>query len=238
MKIAMMITFLFATLFLVQEVLAQGVGIGINTYRITLTGRIGDVYTPSIGIMNPSNYDIKARVYFDCRDCVSDIKIFGIKIAEDVEDPTEYFKLEKEEVYVPARTTETNAIPVSIHFAPKLVIKKYIKFYTPESLNFFIEYLNPKYGGSFSIPYFTLLIEEKKLNGLISADVVWSNFGPLGVTPSVGANLEMRAKGMPFGSFVLLVIVLILVIFLILRRIGFEKIRKIRIPFSKRKSKD
>ena len=210
----------------VPKTLAQ-VGVGITTYRITLRGSVGDVYTPTIGIMNPSDYTTKVKVVFECSNCISEVKLFGVKLFEDIEIPSEYFTLDKEVVDVPPHTMSNSPIKITIKFAPKLLVKKNLKFYTPDWINFFIKGLNPHYDGSFTIPYYTLLVGKKELEGKLSANVIKYEGGPLGVMPSVAATLTMTAYGMPLGSLILIIIAIIIIVFLILKRIFKFKITKI-----------
>jgi hypothetical protein len=206
---------LFSLLLILPSSLAQ-VGVGITSYRINLEGKVGQEYVQSIGIMNPSAYTTTVRVKFECGNCVEEVKIFGWKLFEKVEKPTEYFTLDKEVVEVPPNTDEHTAVPVKIVFRPKLFVFKEMKFYTPEWLNFFIQSVNPSYGGSFSIPYVTFLVGGKQLSGAITADVVGYAGGPLGVIPSVAATLEMKAYGMPLGSFIFLVLIILVILSVIL----------------------
>jgi hypothetical protein len=228
MKKISLVLGIISIILMISNIFAQGVGVGINTYSITLRGGLGDSYTSNIGIMNPSVHDIKVKVYFDCRDCIKEKKIFGYKYAEKIDDPTQYFKLSTGEVLVPGNTPATNAVPVSISFAPKLFVIKHIRFFTPGSINFFIHYIDKHYSGGFTLPYPTLLIGKKQMNGIIVADVVWSSFGPLGVTPSVGSTLAMTATGMPVSSFIIILIALIIIIFLIIKLTVFKGKLKIR----------
>ena len=204
------------------------VGVGITTYRITLLGSINEVYTQTIGIINPSPHKIKVKVAFECLNCEEPVHLFGLKLFEKLEDPAQYFTLDKEMVEVPPFTTETNAIPVSITFAPKILIRKYLKFYTPEWLNFYIRLANKGYLGSFSVPYFTLLIGKKELEGKFAADVLEYDGMKPGVIPSVAAHLNMTAYGMPFESFLFLVLAISVAIFLILRKKLKKAFHKLR----------
>jgi hypothetical protein len=99
-------------------------------------------------------------------------------------------------------------------------------FYTPEWLNFLIRYANKGYTGSFKIPYYTLLIGRRDFKGRITAEILSYDGMRPGVIPSVASGLEVHVGGMPFESFVFLVLMIILIIVVILRRIGFQKISK------------
>jgi len=222
--------FLFLSL-LLPSALSQGVGIGIDTYLIVFNGTVFDSYTVSPRIINPSNYELKAKVYFECRNCVHEVRVLGYKLAEKVDDPNSYFVITRNDVTVPARSIGNNGIPVVILFSPHIITKKYLKVYTPEFLNFFIRLVDRKYDGSFTLPYFALFIGEKKLNGLLVADVYWSSFGSLGVTPSVGASLEMTAMGIPLSSFIFFVVIILLLVVFLLKKRG------VKLPFKTRKKR-
>jgi hypothetical protein len=208
-----------------SKAIAQ-VGVGITSYNIVLSGSIGDVRSYTVGIMNPSGYTTKVRVVFECIDCVSEVKIFGLKLFEKVEDPKQYFTFDKDVVTVPPYSTENNAAPVTIKFSPKLLIIKHLKFYTPEWLNFLVKVVNPKYDGSFQIPYPTLLIGKKELNGKLAAEVVSYNGATPGVMPSVAATMKVSAVGMPLGSLIFIILIILITIFLILRRVQRLKRKK------------
>lgn len=196
----------------------KGVGIGISTYSINITGNILDYYVSTIRIINPSIYEIKSKIYFECKDCKTDIKIFGKKIAEKIVDYRNYFTLDKNDLTIPPMSLENQAPAIKIIFLPKFINKNYLKVYTPEGINFFIKLINKKYENNFVIPYYTLFIGERSINGLIIAEVYSSDFGPLGVTPSVGSKMEVHAKGMPWSSFIILCILIVLIIFFVAKK--------------------
>jgi hypothetical protein len=201
---------------------SQGVGVGINSYSITFNGTIFDSYTVSPRIINPSDYDIKVNTYFDCFNCVQDVKIFGFKIGEKIDDYNSYFKFDETDLFVPAKASGNEGTPVIIHFAPKFFLKKYFSMPTPRFLRFFIRLFDKDHSNIIKIPYFVPFIGEKHLKGLLAVDVYWSTFGEMGVTPSVGASLQMTAHGMPVSSFIFLVLLIILLILFILRKKGIE----------------
>jgi len=222
-----LIFLLFSLLYIFPPVYAQ-LGVGITTYRITLLGNVGEVYIIPLGVMNPSSYTTKVHVVFECLNCEEPVYLFGLKLFEKVEDPSQYFTLDKEMIEVPPNTNADNAIPVQITFTPRLLIRKYLKFYTPEWLNFYIRLVNKGYPGSFSVPYFTLLIGKKELEGKVAADVLEYDGMRPGVIPSVAAHLNMTAYGMPFESFLFLVLAISVAIFLILRKKLKKAFHKLR----------
>jgi hypothetical protein len=214
---------------------SEGVGIGINTYSIVFNGSVFDTYTVSPRVINPSDYEVKARVFFDCFNCVQNVTVFGRNIAQKVDDHNSYFRFEQDDVTIPPATTGKDGIPVYIRFSPNLILKKYLTFRAPRFTDFFVRIFNKDYNGWVKIPYFTLFIGEKHLKGLMVADVYWSSFGKMGVTPSVGATLEMTARGMPLSSFVFLLLLLVLVILIILRKKGLN-FKSIKSRFRKKKA--
>jgi hypothetical protein len=233
-KLVIFLVVIFSFLLLPYS-LAQPVGVGITSYSIPLRGSVGDVYNINFGIINPSGYTTRVIVYPECDNCISEVKLFGVKLFYDEEILDQYFTLDKSTVTVPPHTTEQNAVPITIRFAPKLLIKKNLIFYTPEWLNFFIRYFNKDYNGSFKIPYFALFVGTRDFKGRIAAEVISYDGMTPGVVPSVASALEVHVRGMPFGSFVLLMLVVILIIFLILRRIGFQRIKLALAKIVKRK---
>jgi len=215
--------FLFFLLVLILPfVNSQGVGVGINTYSIVLDGSILDSYVVSPKLINPSTYEIKVKVYFDCRDCTTDVKLFGHKIAEKTIDYRSFFTIPQNDFTVPPMTYGESGPTIVIRFSPRFILKNHLKIYTPGFINFFLKVINKKYENSFSVPYFTLFLGERRIKGLLVADVYESNFGVMGVRPSVGSSLEMTARGMPVSSFIFLLILIILLVVLILRKVGFE----------------
>lgn len=208
---------IFFLLFFIGKCESQ-VGVGITTYRIELRGSIGESYTYTIGIMNPSSQTTTVNINFECLNCISEVKIFNTTIFEKIDDVREYFTIDKEIVEVPGYTNENNAVPVSIKFAPKILIKKYLKFYTPEWIDFFIKIFKKDYKGSFSVPYYTIFIGKKEIEGKLAADVIGYAGGVLGVRPSVAATLTMTAYGMPLMSFLIVLVVIIYGVYLIAKR--------------------
>jgi hypothetical protein len=225
-KLAIFIVISLFFIFLPFPSFAQ-VGVGITSYSIPLRGNVGDIYYINFGIMNPSSYTTKVKVYPQCDNCINEVKLFGFKLFDDEEILDEYFKLDKNVVDVPPQTTEQNAVPITIKFAPKLVIKKNLVFYTPEWLNFFIRYVNKGYPGKFKISYLALLVGTRDFKGRIVAEILSYDGMKPGVIPSVASTLEVHVRGMPFESFVFLVLMIILVIVVILRRIGVRRIYRL-----------
>lgn len=197
----------------------QGVGVGISSYYVNISGSILDYYVSTIRIVNPSPYEIKVKVSFDCRNCNSDIKIFGLKVGESTLDYRSFFFFDKDDITIKPLSFENDAAAIKIIFSPKFLIKNNVRIFTPEAINFFIKLVNKKYENSFVIPFYTLFLGEKKILGLIVADVYASSFGEMGVTPSVGSNLEISARGMPYSSFVILCLLVLLIGIFIFRKI-------------------
>ncbi|MCX8179024.1 MAG: hypothetical protein N3D75_04330, partial [Candidatus Aenigmarchaeota archaeon] len=170
-------------------------------------------YTANIRLTNPSPYEIQAKVYFDCKDCTTDVKIFGAKIGEKTIDYRSFFTLEKDDVKIAPFVTGNDGPAIKLTFSPKFILKNYLRIYTPDFINFFIKIVNKNYKNSFVIPYYSLFIGEKSFRGLIVADVYASSFGYMGVTPSVGSTIEIHATGMPVLSFVFLLVLLVLLVY-------------------------
>jgi len=211
----------FLILCFLSSASAQGVGVGINTYSINITGSILDYYVATTRITNPSPYEINVRVFFDCFNCQKDIKVFDKKIGEIKLDYKSFFVLDKTDIVIgPLNNKE--GVPVKIIFSPKFILRNYLTIYTPEFLNFFIKIFNKKYDNKITIPYFTFFIGERHLRGLLVADVYASSFGKMGVTPSVGSSLEVHAKGMPLLSFLLLCLFLLLLVVFILKKLNVK----------------
>jgi hypothetical protein len=211
------------------------VGVGITSHTIILRGNVGDIYNFNFGIMNPSSYTTKVAVFTECDNCISEVKIFGLKLCENEENLDEYFNLSKDVVEAPPYSSEQNAVPITITFAPKLLVRKNLIFYTPEWLNFFIRYVNKGYTGNFKIPYFTLLIGTRDFKGRIVAEILSYDGMRPGVIPSVAAGLEVHVRGMPFESFVFLVLMVVLIVVVVLRKIGLQKISKLMSKLARRK---
>ncbi|MFH8093153.1 MAG: hypothetical protein QXM38_04375, partial [Candidatus Aenigmatarchaeota archaeon] len=138
-------------------------------------------------------------------------------------DHKSFFVFDKDDVTIQPNSFGEKAPSVKIIFAPKFLIKNSLKIYTPEAINFFIKIFNKKYGGSFTLPYYSLFIGEKKLTGLIVADVYASSFGSMGVTPSVGSSLEVNARGMPLSSFIILCLLVILTTIFVYKKLSSKK---------------
>jgi len=215
-----------------------GIGIGLSSMYVIMNGKLGESMTTTVGVINPSPYDLKARVYFDCTNCRRDIYFFGHKIGEVIEDPYQLISLDKQEVYVPANTMG-GGVPVTITLTPKLILIKQFRFGLPEAISFFVRLLNKNFDGTISIPYPSLVIGEHKLEGKVSADMIWSSFGNLGVRPAVGATAEFSYKGMPLSSFILLLVGLAIVFYVGIRKFkkkGRYRMKVLKFLSSKRRS--
>jgi hypothetical protein len=195
-----------------------GSAIGVNNYHIQLAANLGDILTAGIGVFNPSDYEENVTVYAECDNCVSDAKIFGFTVGSIRQDIYQFVSLSKREMTLPPRTTADSAPIVWVVVNPKLLNIQYFGVTTPDSINFFIRLINPKYGNGFEIPYPAFFIGEKEFRGRVSFDVVSSSFGPLGVAPSIATTLLVKVKGMPLGSFILILAALIIAILLIVKR--------------------
>jgi len=228
MKKALVLCLLLFLLFSSANAQTQGVGIGISTYSLNISGSILDYYVTTVRILNPSDYEISAKIYFECKDCTREVRLFGKKIAETTIDYKSIFTLDKDDLKIPPRAYGEEAPPVKVTFSPKFITKNYLRVYTPEAINFFIRIINKKYENSFVIPYYSLFIGERRIQGLIVASVYASSFGSLGVTPSVGTNVEVNAKGMPLSSFLILLCLLALIIVYIVKRIKSRGKKKSR----------
>jgi len=216
-----MIKCFFAIIFFLlftSSCLSQGVGIGLSSLYVRLRSGIGSTVSSTVDVINPSPYSIKARVYFDCTSCVKDVKLFGIKIGESIEDPYQLISLDKKEVDIPPFSMKKGA-PITITLTPKLIIFKNLKIYTPEGVNFYVKLLNRNYPGYFLIPYPYLIIGTHNINGTLTAEVISSSFGYIGVRPAVGSTTEIYVEGMPLSSFILLVVAILLVLFVCIRRV-------------------
>lgn len=215
------IALLFFLLF-IPEVLA-GVGIGMGPTRLDLKSSIGNPYSLNIILYNPGDYDVKAKLTFECEDCEENAYFFGWQIGRVKEDYRQFFNFESEVVYVPNHTIPENPVKVGVKIHPSIWVRKDFIVSTPEEINFLIRAINPSYTGEFSIPYYTLLLDEKNIKGGITATVVWSTFGEMGAAPAVGAEFNLNVKGMPKGSFVLIVVVIVIIIAGIVWKTGVYK---------------
>jgi len=222
----LLIVFFLLSNFAAAQAASSGVGVGLSSNSITISGTLLDYYVSTLRVTNPSQYEIKVKIYFDCFDCTSDVKIFGKKIGEKTVDYRSFFNFDRDDITIAPFSLEKNAPAVKVIFSPKFFIKNELKLYTPEALNFFIKLLNKNYQNSFTLPYYSMFIGERKITGLVVADVYASSFGQMGVTPSVGSKLEMRARGMPLSSFILLLILAILIGILIYTKIKSRKSQK------------
>ncbi|OGI15268.1 hypothetical protein A3K63_05005 [Candidatus Micrarchaeota archaeon RBG_16_49_10] len=209
-------TFLY--LMTLHSASSQGLGVGINSYSITFQGTIFDTFTVTPRIINPSEYQIKVKVSFDCANCVSNVTLFGNKIGEKIDEPRSYFTILDNDVTVGPRAMGADGAPVTLRFSPKVIVKKYFRFHTPEFLNFFVRVFDKDYGNTLTIPYYTMFVGQKHMTGLIVAEVYWSDFGPIGVAPSVGSSFDLKASGVPLSSLIFLILLLVLIVLLILRR--------------------
>ena len=230
MKSKTLLTFFLFLILLSKLALSEGIGLGITNYHLEVSASVGESRVSYVGIINPSNYDLKAKIYFDCTNCKHDVKLFGYKIGEIVEDPYQIISIDKQEVYVPANTI-SGGVPVTITLTPKLILIKQFRFELPEALAFFIRLWDRNFTGKVSIPYPTLIIGGHRLEGTITADLFWSSFGALGVRPSVGSTAIFTYKGMPLSSFILLLVGVGILIYVITRKLKI--IRKIK-PGKKR----
>ncbi|MGC8812633.1 MAG: hypothetical protein ACP5O8_03570 [Candidatus Aenigmatarchaeota archaeon] len=221
-KLLLILTFFFTLSFFLPEVLA-GVGIGMGPPRLDLATTLEKSYSINLIIYNPGDYDIKARVTFDCENCEEKVYLFGLYLGRTREDYTQFFNFEPEEVYVPAKTIPENPVYVSLKIHPNLWIKKEFVISTPEEINFLVRTVNPDYKGEFSIPYYTLLLNEKEIKGGITATAVWSSFGPMGATPAVGSYLTINIRGMPLGSLILIIVAILIIIIGIAWKAGIHK---------------
>jgi len=202
---------LFSFAIFLPEVLA-GVGIGMGPTRINLNTFIGKPYSVTIITYNPGDYDIKARLMFECRNCSYDARFLGLKIGEIREDYTQFFRFDPTEVYVPNKTGPDAAIPITVYITPNAFIKKDLVLFTPESINFLVRLVNPDYNGELVIPYPTLIVDNKILKGGITLSAFWSTFGAMGAVPAVGSDFQMNIKGVPLGSVIIIIVLVIIVI--------------------------
>jgi hypothetical protein len=221
-KLFLVLIFFFTLFSSLPEVLA-GVGIGMGPPKLDLSSITGKSYFINLILYNPGDYDIKARVTFECENCEEKVYLFGWYLGRTKEDYTQFFNFEPEEVYVPAQTIPENPVYVSLKVHPSLFVKKEFIVSTPEEINFLVRAINPSYKGEFSIPYYTLLLSEKEIKGGITATAVWSSFGSLGAAPAVGSYLTLNIKGMPLGSLILIIVAIVIIIVGILWKFGIFK---------------
>jgi hypothetical protein len=224
--ILLLLSYFLIISFLIPEVLA-GVGIGMGPPRLELKATTQTSYSIGLIVYNPGDYDIKARVTFECENCEEKVYLFGWYLGRTKEDYTQFFNFEPEEVYVPAQTAPEKPVYVSLKVHPSLFAKKEFIVSTPEEINFLVRLINPSYKGEFSIPYYTLLLSEKEIKGGITATAVWSSFGSLGAAPAVGSYLTLNIKGMPLGSLILIIVAIVITIVGILWKFGiFKRLRR------------
>jgi len=229
--------FLLVSIFFLPFSLSQGLMIGINNYHIEVGATIGKSVPAYIAVLNPSPYAFKARVYFDCDNCKSDLYFFGTKIGEIIEDPYQLISIDKKEVYVPPNTMG-DGIPITITLTPKLILIKYLRLYTPESINFLVRLINPDYPGSFDLPYPSLFLGDRTIRGRIVVNVYESTFGAAGVTPAMASTYIARVKGMPLGSLLIILLGIIFVVWVINKKTKFlKKSKKLFSKFMKKKKR-
>ena len=214
---------LFLLLASIPEVFA-GVGIGMGPTRFTLSTSIGKPYSVTGIFYNPGDYDVIAKIEFQCENCDYEASFLGWHIGRVREEYRQFFRFDPEEVYLSNNTGPDSATPVTIHITPSMLVRKDLVITTSEDINFLIRGINPNYKGEFSIPYYTLLIGDKFIKGSVTASAVWSTFGSMGAVPAVGASLELSIKGMPLGSLIIILLLVLIVIVLTVWRVGPKRI--------------
>ncbi|MCD6371408.1 MAG: hypothetical protein J7L39_01700, partial [Candidatus Aenigmarchaeota archaeon] len=144
---------------------------------------------------------------------------------------------DKKEVYVPPNTMG-DGIPITITLTPKLILIKYLRLYTPESINFLVRLINPDYPGSFDLPYPSLFLGDRTIRGRIVVNVYESTFGAAGVTPAMASTYIARVKGMPLGSLLIILLGIIFVVWVINKKTKFlKKSKKLFSKFMKKKKR-
>ncbi|MEM7825633.1 MAG: hypothetical protein QW412_02110 [Candidatus Aenigmatarchaeota archaeon] len=221
-KLALLFFFFFFSLFFVKECLA-GVGIGMGPTKFNLVSSINKPYLISLIFYNPGNYDVKAKLTFECENCEEKVYFFGWYLGRIKEDYTQFFSFDSEEVYIPNNTIPEKPVSNLIKVHPNIWVKKEFIISTPEEINFLVRTINPEYPGEFSIPYYTLLLDEKKIKGGITATVVWSTFGEMGAAPAVGAEFNLSIKGMPTGSLILIILAVLIIVIGVFWKSGIYK---------------
>ena len=189
------------------------VGIGMGPSRLSLEATIGKSYSFDIVVFNPGDYDVKAKLKVNCKTCLSNFTLFGWKIADVEEDYQQFFRFVPDDVYIRNHTSSGSGVGITVYVTPDLWIKKDLIFTTPESINFLVKQVKPDYPGRFEIPYYTLLIGDKRIKAQVSASSYWSTFGAMGTTAAVGAPLDLHIVGMPMGSLIILIVIFLLIIF-------------------------
>lgn len=207
-----LLVFLFILLYS-SPAQASGVGLGIGPPRLSLEAITDKIYSFEIIVFNPGDYDVKAKLDVKCQTCASNITLFGTKIGEIREDYRQFFSFDAEDIYIP-NNTNLNAgdIPITVNVNPGSWTRKDIVFFTPEALNYLVRLVNPGYTGEFSIPYYSLLTDDKYIKANIVVSAYWSTFGSMGATPSVGVPLDMHIQGIPFGSVLIVITIILLII--------------------------
>jgi hypothetical protein len=223
LKIAVISLLLAFFILFFPTVLSQGLGLGISNYHIELAAGLGESVTNGMGIFNPSPYEETVKIYIECDNCVSDAKLFGYKIGEKREDIYQYVSLSNKSFTIRPNTGADASSIAWVSVTPKILLIRHFVISTPDSITFFIKSINKKYDGKLDIPYPALFIGEKKFDGRVSVDVVSSTFPNAAVMPSVAATLKVESRGMPFGSFVLILLAVAIVVFLIVRRLYLSK---------------
>ncbi|MEM5834899.1 MAG: hypothetical protein QXQ69_03570 [Candidatus Aenigmatarchaeota archaeon] len=218
--------------FSIPEVLA-GVGIGMGPPKLELATNTQTHYSIGLVLYNPGDYDIKAKLTFECQSCEEKVYLFGWYLGKIREDYSQFFHFEPEEVYIPAMTTPENPVTSYLKVHPTLFVRKEFVVSTPEEINFLVRIINPSYKGEFAIPYYTLLLDEKEIKGGITASAVWSSFGALGAAPAVGSSLNLRIRGMPKGSLILIIVAVLIIIAGIVWKTGiYKRIFRKKLPSS------
>jgi hypothetical protein len=226
-KLVSLFILCFLVIFLSFPEVLAGVGIGMGPPKLDLKANAQTSYSIGLILYNPGDYDIKVRLTFDCENCEEKVYLFGWYLGRIKEDYTQFFTFEPQEVYVTNGTTPESAVYSYLKVHPSLFVKKEFIISTPEEINFLVRAINPSYKGEFSIPYYTLLLNEKEIKGGITATAVWSSFGPMGAAPAVGSYLTLNIKGMPLGSLILIIVAIVIIIVGILWKFGiFKRLRR------------
>ncbi|MEM5794560.1 MAG: hypothetical protein QXU07_04950, partial [Candidatus Aenigmatarchaeota archaeon] len=134
----------FFIFFPISKVLA-GVGIGMGPPRLELAATIQNPYSIGLILYNPGDYDIKARLTFECESCDEKIYFFGWYLGKVRTDYSQFFHFEPEEVYVPTHTAPEAPVYSYLKVHPSLWVKKEFVISTPEEINFLVRMVNPSY---------------------------------------------------------------------------------------------
>ncbi|MEM5855751.1 MAG: hypothetical protein QW472_05565 [Candidatus Aenigmatarchaeota archaeon] len=233
MKIWILSLTYFFTFFLIVSGALGNVGIGMGPPRVELTTNTQTPYSIGLLLYNPGDYDIKARITIECYNCEEKVYVFGFYLGRIRTDYSQFLRIEPEEVYVATNATPETPVYSYLKIRPSLWVKKEFIISTPEEINFLVRMVNPNYRGEFAIPYYTLLLDEKEIKGGITATAVWSSFGTLGAAPAVGSSLNLRIKGMPTGSLILIIVAILIIIFGIVWKTGiYKRIFRKKLPSS------